>query len=60
MIVKRPENYMKVEQERAENALADHMNTGRPHPHSNIGGGRGGSLVAFINASHNVNNLAGR
>jgi hypothetical protein len=44
MLVERPQNHMKTEKEREEQARA---NSDGPRPISAIGGGRGGSLMAF-------------
>ena len=52
MIIQRPPNRMIGEKQRQERALAQ---ANGPRPISQIGGGRGGSLMAFTQAT-SVNN----
>jgi hypothetical protein len=52
MIIQRPPNRMIAEQERQERAA--HNDTG-PRPISTVGGGRGGSLMAFTQATGTAN-----
>ena len=55
MIIQRPPNRMIGEKERQERARMQADEDGKPRPISNIGGGRGGSLMAFTQAT-SVNN----
>ena len=50
MIIRQP-NRMIGEQNRQEKARLDAEAAGKPRPISNIGGGRGGSLMAFTQAT---------
>jgi hypothetical protein len=51
MIVIRQPNRMIGERNREEKARLDAEAAGKPRPISNIGGGRGGSLMAFTQAT---------
>ena len=51
MIVIRQPNRMIGERNREEKARLDAKAAGKPRPISNIGGGRGGSLMAFTQAT---------
>ena len=55
MLVNRPPNRMIGEKNREERARLTAEAAGKPRPISNIGGGRGGSLMAFTQAT-SVNN----
>lgn len=55
MIIQRPPNRMIGEKEREERSRLAAEEKGLPRPISNIGGGRGGSLMAFTQAT-SVNN----
>ena len=50
MVIRQP-NRMIGEQNRQEKARLDAEAAGKPRPISNIGGGRGGSLMAFTQAT---------
>jgi len=52
MIVTRPPNRMIAEQKRQERAAQDAEG---PRPISTVGGGRGGSLMAFTQATGTAN-----
>jgi len=52
MIIQRPPNRMIAEQERLERAAKDAEG---PRPISQVGGGRGGSLMAFTQATGTAN-----
>lgn len=55
MIIQRPPNRMIGEKNREERARLAAEAANKPRPISNIGGGRGGSLMAFT-AATSVNN----
>lgn len=55
MIIQRPPNRMIGEKEREERTRLAAEEQGLPRPISQIGGGRGGSLMAFTQAT-SVNN----
>lgn len=55
MIIQRPPNRMIGEKNREERARLTAEAAGKPRPISNIGGGRGGNLMAFTQAT-SVNN----
>jgi hypothetical protein len=55
MIIQRPPNRMIGEREREERTRLAAEEQGLPRPISQIGGGRGGSLMAFTQAT-SVNN----
>jgi hypothetical protein len=52
MIIQRPPNRMVAEQERQARAAQDAEG---PRPISTVGGGRGGSLMAFTQATGTAN-----
>ena len=52
MIIQRPPNRMIAEQERQERAAQDAKG---PRPISTVGGGRGGSRMAFTQATGTAN-----
>jgi hypothetical protein len=55
MLIQRPPNRMIGEKEREERARLAADEAGLPRPISQIGGGRGGSLMAFTTATGTAN-----
>jgi L-aminopeptidase/D-esterase-like protein len=55
MLIQRPPNRMIGEQNREERARLTAEAAGKPRPISNIGGGRGGSLMAFTAGTGTAN-----